>query len=96
MIVCNTTLSRKYQSKKDKDEKGGLSGSPLFEQSTNVIRILKSELNPNIPIIASGGITSPCKPKKNKIWCFFNSIYSDLSIRYPRLINDSIMKISKI
>ena len=37
---------------------GGLSGAPLFESTIELIRAVKSELGPQVPIIASGGIGS--------------------------------------
>ena len=37
---------------------GGLSGAPLFESTIDLIRAVRSELGPQVPIIASGGIGS--------------------------------------
>lgn len=38
---------------------GGLSGRPLRERSTEVIRLLRSKLGPSYPIIGVGGIMTP-------------------------------------
>lgn len=38
---------------------GGLSGRPLRERSTEVIRLLRSKLGPGYPIIGVGGIMTP-------------------------------------
>jgi len=41
------------------EEKGGLSGSPLKDRSTEVIRFLATKSNKAFPIIGVGGIHSP-------------------------------------
>jgi dihydroorotate dehydrogenase len=57
VIATNTSLSRSgVESLKYADEKGGLSGKPLFDASTRILQQLHSLLNNKIAIIASGGI----------------------------------------
>ena len=56
IIATNTTLDREGLKSASKDEKGGLSGQPLFEKSTRVLAQL-SGLTP-LPIIGVGGIGS--------------------------------------
>nr|WP_233061634.1 quinone-dependent dihydroorotate dehydrogenase [Parvularcula mediterranea] len=58
MIVSNTTLSRDGLKSSDAAEKGGLSGKPLFEMSTEVLRDFANELGGRLPLIGVGGITS--------------------------------------
>ncbi len=41
-----------------KEEKGGLSGEPLNEISTNMIKKFYKQLNNKIPIIGVGGVNS--------------------------------------
>lgn len=55
LIATNTTLDHSSVSK-DSDQQGGLSGKPLRQRSTEVLRILRTSTN--LPIIASGGILS--------------------------------------
>jgi dihydroorotate dehydrogenase len=55
LIATNTTLDHSSVPK-DSDQQGGLSGKPLRERSTEVLRILRTSTN--LPIIASGGILS--------------------------------------
>ncbi|VEN47596.1 unnamed protein product [Callosobruchus maculatus] len=59
LIVCNTTVSRPETLKnvKNKNEIGGLSGPPLKDLSTEMIRDM-SRLTDGIPIIGVGGISS--------------------------------------
>ena len=58
LVACNTTISREGLSTQPgtETETGGLSGLPLRERSTNVVRYINQKTNGQIPIIASGGI----------------------------------------
>ncbi len=59
VIATNTTISRQaVQGLEHADEQGGLSGVPVFEQSTHVVHLLAEHLNGQLPIIAAGGIFS--------------------------------------
>jgi len=58
MIVSNTTLSRDGLSSPHADEKGGLSGRPLFEKSTAILRAFAQETKGTLPLIGVGGISS--------------------------------------
>lgn len=60
VIAVNTTVSREnlQSSPKITKEKGGLSGKPLAQRSTEVIRFLAEKSNKAFPIIGVGGIHS--------------------------------------
>lgn len=61
IIATNTTVSRKGLKSHLilTEEKGGLSGKPLTNRSTEVIRFLAEKSNKAFPIIGVGGIHSP-------------------------------------
>lgn len=60
VIATNTTLDRTGVDEYSiSQESGGLSGRPLTDKSLQVFKTLRSALNPQIPIIASGGMMSP-------------------------------------
>ena len=59
VIATNTTLSREGLKSSNKNEAGGLSGKPLTDRSTDVIRFLHEKSNNTFPIIGVGGIHSP-------------------------------------
>lgn len=61
IIATNTTISRKGLKSHLTlaEEKGGLSGKPLVDRSTEVIRFLADKSNKAFPIIGVGGIHSP-------------------------------------
>jgi dihydroorotate dehydrogenase len=58
VIATNTTISREGLQSESKTETGGLSGKPLTERSTEVIRFLSEKSNKAFPIIGVGGIHS--------------------------------------
>ena len=58
VIASNTTLSRQGLISSNRSEMGGLSGKPVAERSTEVIRFLHEKSNNAFPIIGVGGIHS--------------------------------------
>jgi dihydroorotate dehydrogenase len=58
VIATNTTISRDGLTSENKTESGGLSGKPLTNRSTEVIRFLSENSNKAFPIIGVGGIHS--------------------------------------
>lgn len=58
LIATNTTLDRDGLNSAHRDEKGGLSGRPLFEKSTRVLAQLYRATEGSVPIIGVGGISS--------------------------------------
>ncbi|MFT5755651.1 MAG: dihydroorotate dehydrogenase [Alteromonadaceae bacterium] len=59
VIATNTTLSREgVEGLEHGDEQGGLSGAPVKDKSTLVIKLLAKALDNKLPIIGVGGIAS--------------------------------------
>ncbi|AFR34968.1 quinone-dependent dihydroorotate dehydrogenase [Riemerella anatipestifer] len=58
VIATNTTISREGVKSITKNEVGGLSGKPLRERATEVIRFLSEKSGGAFPIIGVGGIHS--------------------------------------
>jgi len=58
VITTNTTLDRDGLQSKHRDEKGGLSGAPLFEKSTRVLAQLSQQTEGKLPLIGVGGVSS--------------------------------------
>ncbi|PHR81615.1 MAG: dihydroorotate dehydrogenase (quinone) [Colwellia sp.] len=59
VIATNTTLSREgVEGLEFGNEQGGLSGAPVKDKSTTVIRLLAKALDNKLPIIGVGGIAS--------------------------------------
>lgn len=63
VIATNTTISREgLVTEEDTLKKigaGGLSGKPLSQKSTEIIKYLRSQMGPSYPIIGVGGIMCP-------------------------------------
>lgn len=59
-IATNTTIARPAGlSPQIAKEVGGLSGPPLAEQAGHVLRTLRAECGPSVPLVGVGGIDSP-------------------------------------
>ncbi|MFI2743996.1 quinone-dependent dihydroorotate dehydrogenase [Zhouia sp. PK063] len=58
VIATNTTIGREGLKSENKNEVGGLSGKPITQRSTEVIRFLAEKSNKAFPIIGVGGIHS--------------------------------------
>ena len=58
VIASNTSVSRDNLKSDNKSEMGGLSGKPITDKSTEVIRYLSEKSNKAFPIIGVGGIHS--------------------------------------
>ena len=57
VIVSNTTLSRDGLRDEKANEKGGLSGAPLFELATRVLRDFHRESKGELPLVGVGGVS---------------------------------------
>ncbi len=59
LVISNTTVARSNDLQgKYASEEGGLSGTPLFEQSTRLLRAVYNASQGRMPIIGVGGIAS--------------------------------------
>ncbi|MGZ5043866.1 MAG: quinone-dependent dihydroorotate dehydrogenase [Methylobacter sp.] len=92
VIATNTTIARDMiAGHPHADEAGGLSGAPVKEKSTLVVRGLAAELNGRIPVIAAGGILSADDAQeKLAAGASLVQIYSGLIYRGPQLIADIV------
>ena len=92
VIATNTTIARDMIADHPlAHEAGGLSGAPVRDKSTLVVRGLAAELQGKIPIIAAGGILSATDAQeKLKAGASLVQIYSGLIYRGPQLIEDIV------
>ncbi len=91
VIATNTTNSRPVSLKcKDVAEQtGGLSGAPVFELSTHVLKQLVKALEGKMPVIAAGGISSAIDAQqKIDSGASLVQIYTGFIYAGPQLIND--------
>ena len=92
VIATNTTLDRsQVQSSVHKDQAGGLSGAPLVDKSTHVIRVLHEALGAGIPIIGVGGILSgDDAAAKIAAGASLVQLYTGIIYRGPALIAEAL------
>lgn len=97
VIATNTTMSRLgVEGLPNGDEAGGLSGRPVFEKSTEVVRQFKQALPENLPIIAAGGIMSGEDAlEKLDAGASLVQIYSGFIYQGPKLVSDIVSSINK-
>jgi dihydroorotate dehydrogenase len=90
VIATNTTLARDaVQGLPNAEQAGGLSGAPLRDKSTMVIRQLAARLQGRIPIIGVGGILSGEDAlEKIQAGASLVQIYSGLIYRGPSQVRD--------
>jgi dihydroorotate dehydrogenase len=90
VIATNTTLSRDaIKGMQNSEETGGLSGTPVRNQSTIVIQQLSNQLQGALPIIGVGGILSGADAvEKVASGASLIQIYSGLIYKGPELVHD--------
>lgn len=90
VIATNTTLARDaVQGLPHAEQAGGLSGAPVRDKSTTVIRQLAARLQGRIPIIGVGGIMSGADAaEKISAGASLVQVYSGLIYRGPKLVKD--------
>jgi dihydroorotate dehydrogenase len=98
VIATNTTLSREgVANLPHGNETGGLSGAPVREISTAVIRRLATELHGALPIIGVGGILSGADAaEKIRAGAALVQIYSGMIYRGPELIGEAVAAIQSM
>jgi dihydroorotate dehydrogenase len=92
VIATNTTLSRDaVKGLPHAEEAGGLSGAPLFERSTEVVRILAKALDGALPIIGVGGIDAGGRAAaKIDAGASLVQVYTGLVYRGPGLVGECV------
>ena len=91
VIATNTTLAREGVSHlAHSDESGGLSGAPLTQRATAVVRQLHVVLGDEVPIIAVGGIMAAADAEaKIRAGASLVQLYSGIIYRGPCLIRET-------
>lgn len=90
VITTNTTIDRDtVVGHALAGEGGGLSGAPLATKSTEVLRLLRREMNAAIPIIGSGGVMSADDARaKFDAGAALVQVYTGLVYKGPRLVSE--------
>ncbi|GGI45391.1 dihydroorotate dehydrogenase (quinone) [Paenibacillus marchantiophytorum] len=88
IIATNTTLSREGLVHQNREQAGGLSGSPLTDRSTEVIRRVYQLTEGKLPIIGAGGIfTAQDAYDKIRAGASLVEVYTGLIYEGPGLLS---------
>ncbi|MDD5394744.1 MAG: quinone-dependent dihydroorotate dehydrogenase [Thiothrix sp.] len=92
LIATNTTLDKSaVQGLRHADEQGGLSGMPLTQHSTEVIRQFRADMDSKIPIIGVGGIMSgEAAQAKLAAGASLVQVYTGFIYRGPELVKECV------
>lgn len=97
IIATNTTVAREGLTSKAKNETGGLSGRPLTQRSTEMIRSIYRITQGAIPIIGVGGIfTGQDAYEKIRAGANLVQVYTSMIYRGPQVakqINQELLSI---
>lgn len=98
VIATNTTIGREgVQEYETSIETGGLSGLPVRDKSSRVIRSLYAELGDKLPIIGVGGITDgESAAEKIKAGAKLVQVYSGFIYRGPALVGEAARAIAAL
>lgn len=92
VIATNTTIARKrVEGLQHAQETGGLSGAPLRERSTEVVRFIADHVKGELPIIASGGVmTGKDAVEKMEAGAQLVQLFTGFIYNGPKLVADSV------
>lgn len=93
LVISNSTLDRPNTlMSKFKNEIGGLTGKPLFINSTIILKKMYNLTNGQIPLIGVGGVTNGLECyEKIKSGASLVQIYSALTFFGPKVINKILL-----
>lgn len=88
LIISNTTLARPPALKsRDASETGGLSGAPLFELSTRILREVHARVGTKLVLVGVGGVASGADAyEKIRAGASLVQLYSALAFAGPGLV----------
>lgn len=87
IIATNTTIDFPNLNSKNKNEKGGLSGAPLYDKSNEVISFISKKTNGKLPIIGVGGISTPEQAlKKIEAGAHLVQLYTGIIYEGPGIV----------
>ena len=92
IIATNTTISRESVPNHPlANEKGGLSGRPLFAKSCAAVRTLRETLGPTMPIIGVGGVSSAADARMlHQSGADLIQLYTGMIYQGPRLVRELV------
>ncbi|GLG00026.1 dihydroorotate dehydrogenase (quinone) [Alicyclobacillus hesperidum subsp. aegles] len=97
LIATNTTIERTGLRSKERSEGGGLSGKPLADRSTAVVRLLAGAVARKLPIIGCGGVfTAADAYAKIRAGASLVQIYTSFIYRGPQVVREIAEGLDKL
>ncbi|XP_015792313.1 dihydroorotate dehydrogenase (quinone), mitochondrial [Tetranychus urticae] len=97
LVVTNTTVSRPDLKSPEASETGGLSGQPLKNLSTQMIRDMHFLTKGSIPIIGAGGVSDGKDAyEKLRAGASLIQLYTALTYRGPSLVSTIVDELSHL
>jgi dihydroorotate dehydrogenase len=95
LVISNTTVARAASLRSPRaGEAGGLSGGPLFDPSTELLRRMKRHVGHRLPLIGVGGIDSPLTAwAKIRAGATAVQIYTGLVYQGPGLVRRIVQEL---
>lgn len=96
VAATNTTLERPGHTERHRHghEQGGLSGRPLMDRSTEVVKILADHLDGRLPIIGVGGVASGGDAlRKLQAGASLVQLYTGLIYQGPGMVGEALRRI---
>ena len=94
VVATNTTIDRTGLRSHSADERGGLSGAPLKQKSTQMIRGIYKFTDGKLPIIGSGGVMSASDAReKLDAGAILVQVYTGLVYSGPGLVKEILAKV---
>lgn len=94
IIATNTTINFPKLQSVDKNQKGGLSGKPLYDKSNDIISFISKKTKGKLPIIGVGGIITPDDAiKKLNAGAHLIQLYTGLIYEGPGIVKEIKNKI---
>ncbi|WP_196157844.1 quinone-dependent dihydroorotate dehydrogenase [Reinekea sp. G2M2-21] len=98
VIATNTTVSRDaVEGCVHAEETGGLSGSPVRDQSNHVLKLFREQLDDSIPLIGVGGVMSEHDAEeKLKMGADLVQVYTGFIYQGPGLIKKAVERLARL
>ncbi len=87
IVMTNTTIAREGIKSAVRKEAGGLSGAPLFQRSTEVLRQMRKLVGERLVLVGVGGVSSGADAyAKIRAGASLVQLYTALAYQGPRLV----------
>ncbi len=98
VIATNTTVSRDaVEGCVHAEETGGLSGSPVRDQSNHILKLFREQLDDSIPLIGVGGVMSEHDAEeKLKMGADLVQVYTGFIYQGPGLIKKAVERLARL